>query len=309
MKLSDYISDLLYRYDCVIVPDFGGFIANRKPAVISAYSNTFYPPHKLITFNNYLKNNDGLLANYISRVDKMPYEYALNFIKFEVEQWREELKDHDIELQKIGKLSLENNGSLSFEPQTELNYLTEAFGLGPVISQEIKRETYVKEVEKIEEKVPVIIAERKKPTNEWLKYAAIFAVIAAIGLTANSFYQKHLKQQRQVVLEEKKKELDLKIEKATFVVTEALPSITMNVELEKLPFHVIAGAFRYPENAKRKVNQLIAQGYNARILGVNRWGLTMVSFDSYDNERDATNNLYKIQRTVSPDAWLLIQDL
>ena len=26
MTLANYINDLLYRYDCVIVPDFGGFV-------------------------------------------------------------------------------------------------------------------------------------------------------------------------------------------------------------------------------------------------------------------------------------------
>ena len=29
MILATYINDLLYRYDCVIVPDFGGFVTNR----------------------------------------------------------------------------------------------------------------------------------------------------------------------------------------------------------------------------------------------------------------------------------------
>ena len=66
MTLANYINDLLYRYDCVIVPNFGGFITNIIGANVSAEKNTFYPPKKQITFNVYLQHNDGLLANYIA---------------------------------------------------------------------------------------------------------------------------------------------------------------------------------------------------------------------------------------------------
>ncbi|MDA9349687.1 hypothetical protein N9R21_07960, partial [Polaribacter sp.] len=29
MTVEKYINELLYRYDCVIVPNFGGFITNK----------------------------------------------------------------------------------------------------------------------------------------------------------------------------------------------------------------------------------------------------------------------------------------
>ena len=308
MKLSDYISDLLYRYECVIVPEFGGFLTNTKPAIISPYSGTFYPPHKLVTFNNHLKNNDGLLINYIANVDKMPYEYAVNFVKFEVERWKEELKNSDLELDKIGTLSLEGNGSLSFEPQTDVNYLTEAFGLAPFVSTEIRRETYTEQAAQLQKKAPVIITEKRK-SPDFLKYAAIFVIAASvIGWGGSALYHARLRSQENSAYK-KQKQLEQKIEQATFVVTEALPSINLDVSLERKPYHVIAGAFRYPENAKRKVDELLKKGFNARILGVNPWGLTLVSFDSYDNERDAINNLHNVQSQEDPDAWLLIQEL
>ena len=66
MIIANYISDLLYRYDCVIVPDFGGFVANRIGAQVNNFTHTFSPPTKQITFNGLLKHNDGLLANYIA---------------------------------------------------------------------------------------------------------------------------------------------------------------------------------------------------------------------------------------------------
>lgn len=46
MQLDQYISELLFHHDCVIVPGLGGFVVNYKSAHISAVQNTFYPVKK-----------------------------------------------------------------------------------------------------------------------------------------------------------------------------------------------------------------------------------------------------------------------
>ena len=76
MQFDTYISDLLYRYECVIIPDFGAFLTNSVSAQIHESTHTFYPPKKVISFNEQLKNNDGLLANYIASIEKIPFETA-----------------------------------------------------------------------------------------------------------------------------------------------------------------------------------------------------------------------------------------
>ena len=310
MKLSSYISDLLYRYECVIVPDFGGFVMNTKSAIISPYSKTFYPPHKLITFNSHLKNNDGLLANYIASVDKVPFDSAMNYIKFEVSEWREKINNSDLLLEQIGKFSLDDNESIIFEPQTDINYLTTSYGLSSFVTPDIKRETDIKPLEKSEEKTPILLTDRKKEVHNYLKYAAIFVIgFSLMALVGNTIYKNYKNKQLIVAAQKQHKQIENKIEQATFIVTEALPSITLNVSIDKLPYHVIAGAFRYPENAVRKVKQLKKIGYKARILGINQWGLTQVSFDSYDRREDALYNLNRIRKTEDEDAWLLVQEL
>lgn len=310
MTLAEYISDLLYRYECVIVPEFGGFITNTQSAGISAYSNTFYPPSKQLTFNNHLKNNDGLLANYIASIDKVPFKSAMNFIKFEVNQWKEELAKADLFLEKIGKLSLDGDKIL-FEPKKEVNYLTEAYGLSTVVTPEIKRETYKKQVEELEEKAPILITEEAKGKPNYLKYAAIF--ILGISLLGWGGYQlnKDYRQKQEIAADKEiKKQVDAKIQKATFIVSDPLPSIILDATRTTYPYHVIAGAFRFPENADRMVHMLKDQGFeNARILGVNQWGLTQVSFDSFDSRYEALQSLATVRVTMNEDAWLLVQDL
>ena len=72
MNISLNIKELLYFHDCVILPGFGGFIANNVNAKISA-SNIFSPPAKAIAFNRNLNNDDGLLADHIVRKEKLSY--------------------------------------------------------------------------------------------------------------------------------------------------------------------------------------------------------------------------------------------
>ena len=73
MQLETYISDLLYRYECVTVPEFGAFLTQRVPAVINDATNAFYPPKKNLSFNEQIQKNDGLLARYIADVEKIPF--------------------------------------------------------------------------------------------------------------------------------------------------------------------------------------------------------------------------------------------
>ena len=309
VKLTNYISDLLYRYECVIIPNFGGFVTNTKSAQIGVNAKTFYPPTKVLTFNNHLKNNDGLLANYIASVDKMPFKTAMNFIQFEVQEWLEQLQNEDITLENVGTLSLEGE-NIIFEPKKDTNYLTQAFGLSTFVSPEIKRETYVKQVEEIEKKAPILVSQKSKEAPNYLKYAAIFVIgLSLLGLGGNKLYNDYQNKQQVLSLQKQQQKLNSTIQEATFIVSDPLPSITLTAQMATKPFHVIAGAFRFPENAERKVRQLQELGFNARILGVNQWGLTQVSFESYTNNQEAREGLVVVRQTIAKDAWLLIQDL
>ena len=98
MKLATYISDLLYRYECVIIPNFGGFVTNEISAKVNAFTHTFNAPSKQLTFNSHLQNNDGLLANYIANVANVSYSNAVEIINAEVKNWKLQLKNEEIEL-------------------------------------------------------------------------------------------------------------------------------------------------------------------------------------------------------------------
>jgi len=305
LNLANYICDLLYRYECVIVPQFGGFVTNERSARIDRNKQMIYPPYKQITFNSHLKNNDGLLANYISSIDKISYDCALNYIKFEIESWMEKLRDEDLSLPGLGTLS-SVDGKIQFEPQQRTNYLLSSYGLSGVLARDLEQP-----VESItsEEKapVPVIPLQERKAPN-YLKYAAVFVIgLSAIGFGAK-FYQDYRADQWVAEAQKQQQRVEQKIENATFVITKPLPALNIELKGEKKNFHVIAGAFRFPENADRKVSQLLSEGYDAKILGVNRWNLTVVSYGSFSTRDEALKELDSIQKYVATDSWLLIQE-
>lgn len=300
MILANYINDLLYRYDCVIIPDFGGFVTNKKGAKFDRNTNTIHPPSKQITFNRHLKVSDGLLANYIASSENISFEKATTAISLSVIKWQNEIQTKPIEIGSVGVLSINKNNQIIFEPNNKINFLAESFGLSAVASSSIERN---KEI--IKPLIPLVEKQEKRGVPNFIKYAATAAILLTLGFAGNNAYQES-KQKK--VLANQEKAIEEKIQSATFVISNPLPTIELNVTKESTkPFHVVAGAFQFPENAEKKVNQLIKLGYNASILGVNKWGLTEVAFNSFSDRNDATNNLYKIQKTVSKDAWLLIK--
>jgi hypothetical protein len=301
MILANYINDLLYRYDCVIVPNFGGFITNRKGATLNESNHTFYPPSKQITFNSHLKGSDGLLANYIASSENISFEKASDAIRLSVIEWQNQLETKPLEIGTIGVLTLNENHQILFEPNHKVNYLSESFGLSNVDASLITRkETIVKPL------VPITEKETKKGIPTFIKYAATAAILLTLSLAINNAYQNN---KQQTLLANQEKALEKKIQAATFVISNPLPTIELNVNKKVAkPFHVVAGAFQFKENAEKKVKQLKKLGYEASILGINKWGLTEVTFASYSDRNDAINNLYRIQKTVSKDAWLLVKN-
>ena len=147
--METYISDLLYRHDCVIIPGLGGLITNYRSAQIHPISHTFRPPSKSIRFNVNLQEDDGLLANYVSSCESISFAVAQSKIEHFVFSIQNDLEHKkEAKLPKIGILSVDLNGILSFEPDLKVNYLIDAFGFEAIQSPAIHRKSKVIDVSK-----------------------------------------------------------------------------------------------------------------------------------------------------------------
>lgn len=320
MKIETYISQLLYRYQCVTVPGFGAFLTEMQPAQLNESTNSFFPPKKMVSFNSQIKNNDGLLANHIANSEKTSYGFAVSAIAFEILNWKKALEEDGIlYLKNIGEIRLNSDNNLVFSPNQQNNYLTTSFGLSPFVSPLVKRENFEKEIQRIEEKEPAALYadEVRKSSNSYLKYAAIF--VLGLGITGSigyPLYQQEIASQTLVVESTVQKKVQNKIQEATFMIQNPLPAVTLSVDTSKteevdktMPYHIIAGAFRSEKNAKKAYNQLIKNGYEARMLDENKHGLFPVLYGSYATMGEAVKAQKEIQKAENPDAWILIENL
>ncbi|TDN87371.1 sporulation related protein [Salegentibacter sp. 24] len=309
MKIANYIQDLLYRYECVILPGFGAFLSQKEPAYIDKETETFYPPKKIVSFNSQLKKNDGLLANYIASAQKESYTTAVNMIAEFVSKLEKSLKeDGKVEFENIGRLFFVEE-KLQFEPFSQINYLTDSFGLDSFKTSEINRETYKKQVEELDEKAPILFTPEKRKSPAYLKYAAIGLVALGIsGFMGLNIYSSQVSEHNIAEQQQAQEQLQEQLQRATFVIDNPLPAITFKVAKQTGNYHIVAGAYRVEENAKTKVAELRNEGFKAHLLGENKYGLHQVVYESHEKRRDALKMLRKV-KSFNEAAWLLVQEL
>ena len=84
IELARHIEILLLENDCVIIPDFGGFIAHYQPARYIKEENLYLPPVRTIGFNPQLTINDGLLVQSYMQAHHTDFPDATRMIEEEV---------------------------------------------------------------------------------------------------------------------------------------------------------------------------------------------------------------------------------
>ena len=311
MNIQPYIAQLLYRYQCVTVPGFGAFLTEIQSAQLIESSHSFFPPKKMISFNAFLKNNDGLLANHIAQAEKTSYEYAVSAIQYEVFNWKKALQENGLfSIKNVGDFSLNADKNLIFTPHDQTNYLTNSFGLSAFVSPMVKRELFEQKIEALEEENVIAFIPEKTKISAYLKYAAIF--ILGLGLTSAvvyPIYQQQIANETILVEQSVQMKVQNKIQEATFFIENPIPAVTLTVKEVKMSYHVMAGAFREEKNAQKIFNQLSNQGFKARRISQNKYGLFPVLYGSYATFAEAEKAKSEIQKTVNPDAWILVESL
>ena len=163
-ELTKHIEALLLDNDCVILPNFGGFITNHASAQWLEEENTFLPPYRTIGFNPQLKINDGLLVQSYMQTHDATFPEALKMVEKAIDRLSEFLyKEGVVELRGIGRLCRTYTGDFYFEP-TEDGVLTPTlYGLSSVEVVPVEQLiTQRKELEKVEVLAPTAYVEISK---------------------------------------------------------------------------------------------------------------------------------------------------
>jgi len=332
VNLVQYIKELLYQYECVIIPQLGAFLTQPIPVRINREKGLFFPPGKELSFNSLLTHNDGLLANYIALRKSISYECALKEITAEVLKWKIKLDSGSpLIFNTIGEIALNSEQKIGFSPYYKVNFDTNSIGLTsfskiPVFK--IKAEK-PKATELITKK-PITMKdskneklaftpEKKKNNAAYLKYAAVGVI--AIALVAISYYfgNQYLTDERLKSTEIAQRKIKANVQKASFDIGE-ITSLELNVNVENSVidpdteiesadfFSVIAGSYRDESNALRMLNKLKGEGFDeAGLAKQSPDGLFRVAFGRFKNKRKAIQLYYFLTQTLEEEAWYLVE--
>ena len=284
MDITASIRELLFGHDCVIVPSFGGFIGNYTPARIDKTSNTFFPPVKQISFNRNLNHNDGLLVGRISESAKMNYADARNLVEEFVNDIRRRLsKGEKVVFESIGSFINNNEGNIQFEPDRDINYHLDSYGLTSFQISPLEGYDVRKKVLKYKDKESV----RQLSTRKILWRAAVIVplltALVIIPLSTDIFKTKvqrtSLNPLASIEFENNKQAVDKSktadslsgFSQATVIGKTAPEKLTVAVKEEKsLPaenvYCIIAGSFKSENNADVLIKKLESEGYSPELM-------------------------------------------
>jgi hypothetical protein len=191
-SVEEIICQLLLRHSCVIIPSFGGFVAQSVSASIDKENGIIHPPSKHLLFNKNLINNDGLLTAEYATFNRINYTDSLSKIDLFTNNLKSELNSgRKVELPKIGTFHLDSEKNICFEQNRYFNFLLNAYGLGNVQFvptpkvQELVEEKIIPKVEEdatiVKIQTPIVDINSPKKSRKIIKYVAAAACFLPIA--------------------------------------------------------------------------------------------------------------------------------
>ena len=289
MKISNCIFNLLKDHDCVTIPNFGSFICQIDSARVSKDGTKIFPPSKKIIFNKLLISDDGLLTTYISEKQGISYNLSKDILKTWTKKRIKKLKKNGVcTINKVGEIKF-NKGNYKFIPSLIPNLLSSSYGLEVVGLRPVK-------------------SKQNEQILPYIKYAAVLVILLGIFVSLWDSYTKSVDEYNTNSIRIANEQINKKIQTATFSIKPSYPVSKVNVNQKQNGIFIIAGAFRNKNNAKKMVLKLKNNGFhNAREIGINKYNLTQVAYNSYMSIDDANNELIEIRKTMDESAWILIK--
>ncbi len=333
MDLSIYLKELLFQHDCVILPDFGGFVANYRSAGIKKNQNSLYPPSKAISFNKNLVHNDGLLISYVSGKKGIGYVDAKRIVTDFVNEVKKKLdKGKKVTLDAVGTFFYDKQKNLQFEPDTNSNFLLDSFGLSYFNFSTLEEYDVSKRIQKkFREKPPLRAEVRKRNLRRIAIAVPILVALVLIPLKTDilnfNFDISSLNpfKTNKVVAVNDKATTDQAISDAATISPEEEFAGKNSEETEQViskepeeivdepllveeplnQYYLIAGSFKIRDNALRFKDQLTNEGYHSSIFE-SKDKFYRVSMLVFSDKKEALKAFYSVRKEEDrSDVWLL----
>lgn len=186
-ELAQYIEQLLFTHDRVIIPGLGAFVAQPVSSSVDYTGGTVAPPNRTLTFDEHILLDDGMLAQLVAKEKSISDAEARQWIERQVSAIRERLDQRDIiAFTNIGRLYRNYLQQMLFVPDA-YNFSRESFGLPPIQFSPLPRSRQVNSegpggIELPEEEPEVLSVPRS--TN----YGPIVLLVLGILLIGGGIY-------------------------------------------------------------------------------------------------------------------------
>jgi hypothetical protein len=316
LDITAFIRELLFGHDCVIVPGFGGFIGNYTPARIDKSSGTFFPPLKQISFNRNLNHNDGLLVGRISGSAGINYGDARNMVEEFVLEIRKRLeKGEKVVFDNIGAFTYNHEGSLQFEPDRNVNYHLDSYGLESFQCLPLEGYDVRKRIIRHVGKDPVHQVSVRKVLWRAAVIIPLLVAVVAVPLKTDLFRAKvestTMNPLVSAEFEHNKNAVDqfakdsaseIKENNSPAIEESAVPAEVIPVESHLTSYFVITGSFKSEDNAISQANMLRAEGFTPEIVATSN-GFYRVCAISCNDLSTASAKKDSISKKF-PDSWV-----
>jgi hypothetical protein len=181
-----FLEHLLYEHECVIIPQFGGFVVNAQDFQFNAKEGKIYPKRKCVAFNEKLKTDDRFLTTEWAKKQSISQKEA----SIEITAISKDLKSQIytqgyLTIGELGAFTLNSENRLSFSPNPDFNADLSVFGLFPVgLGHTLPKEKKpVLEVVPVAEDLPSYTPEPSpiKVSRSTYVYALIAFIIGGLG--------------------------------------------------------------------------------------------------------------------------------
>lgn len=156
------IRELLHRENFLVLPGFGGFVLKPQGAGYNSSSTLLYPASKIPGFNRQLKQNDGVLQNWLQSELSCDAAEARHHLEEFAEYCNSVLNTRRrLNMKGLGFFYLDFENNLNFEAESGVNFQSESFGLAPIHLKAIQPDT-----EQIETRRPKVFKDRVLPEEK-----------------------------------------------------------------------------------------------------------------------------------------------
>ena len=267
-----FLEHLLYEHECVIIPNFGGFVVNAQGFSFNEKEGKIYPKKKCVAFNEKLKTDDRFISTEWSKNKSISEkEASLEIASISKELKSQLISQGELTIGALGSFTLIQENRISFSPNPDFNADLDVFGLFPVglgHSSVLKEKKPELIAAPIAEDLPEITPDEIKPvqlTKSIYAYAFIAFILGGLGAF---FLTAPATNQSQSSLN------PIKIEKKAITVVAAVPVVdTLKIipapvvvetkeDVKSDVIYLVAASFQSLAQAEKSLKEFKSRGFD-----------------------------------------------